>query len=438
MSLLNLLRDSTVVSGASIVSQALSVCSIVSLANTMGIEKFGLIAIAISICKFAESLCSAQPWQGLIITDSQAQSTSAHDTNGRLSCAIRTDVMSVSLSFTLVTSTAMAIVLCCQDSSVTQLAILCATYSSSSLVVGQSSITGLNRIIGDVGTLAVAKATPGISKFIAVQIVVLLAPKNPATVLTVIATVEIVLGSTVNIWILSSAVRRQFITGFFSPQQDTTMQLSAGQFNKAALVHNWIKSLTRDADVLVVGLTLGAIGAGIYKLIKQVGACLNLLSSPLSILMLPRLSRAIGKRDSKASILEIRRASIISSASATAIAIAIVLSPLFPSLLPLSLYNLLVENRPEVIVYLCGGIIGSLGVAFHAAQVSLKQFKDSSLVLLGSTTLFYGLYFTLYRTHEVMAIAISFLAFYIMWTSLQAILLRSAFRRMNDNSHELG
>lgn len=438
MSLIQLLRDSVVVSCASIASQALSILSILSLADTLGIDQFGLIAIAISICKFAESVCSAQPWQGLIITDSQAQSTSAHDTNGRLSCAIRTDAMSVSLSFALVTSIASTACLICRDPSITQLAVLCATYSCSTLVVGQSAITGLNRIIGDVGTLAIAKATPGLSKFIAVQIVALLALKNPATVLTVIATVEIAMGSTVNIWILSSAVRRRFITGSFSPQYDPTTHLSAKQFNKAALIHNWIKSLTRDADILVAGLTLGTAGAGIYKLIKQVGACLNLLSSPLSILMLPKLSKAIGKGDAKASILEIRRASIISFSSSAAIACIIVLLPLFPSLLPSSLYTLLVEHRAEVIVYLCGSIIGSLGVAFHSAQVSLRQFRASSLVLLGSTIIFYGLFFALFRTHAVMAIAISFLSFYIVWTSSQAILLRSAFRQMETKQHELG
>lgn len=190
-------------------------------------------------------------------------------------------------------------------------------------------------------------------------------------------------------------------------------------------IHATMKLLIREGDVLVAGAMAGSSAAGLYRVIKQIGALAGKLSGPIYTAVYPDLASAAAR----CSYDDIKRI-VIAAGIATGGSI-LVITVLFyftgSLILERTLGNEYAQAALPATIYLLGCTLSGFSIAYQPAALSLGEAK-SSLRILAFSTICYVLIFTsAARYYGLIGMSVAFVTFYLIWTlSMSHMLMVSA------------
>lgn len=184
----------------------------------------------------------------------------------------------------------------------------------------------------------------------------------------------------------------------------------------ATNLNSSIKMTSRELDTLIIGGLVGAEGAGLFKVAKQIAAIPAMVSDPLYQAIYPDLSRRWAKGDITAFKQFIVRSGLVAGAGATIIWLGFILfGPFFIKLLFGAEY---IGAQPVLVWYMLAMVIAIYGFPLTPAMLSMGRPKTSFWIQLSSTIAYFPLLFIFIEWLGLVGAGVAYVCYYLIWTCL--------------------
>lgn len=191
-------------------------------------------------------------------------------------------------------------------------------------------------------------------------------------------------------------------------------------------IHSAVKLGLKDMDVLVISYFLGSSGAGLYKIVKSIGATFGRATDPLYQAVYPDLSRAVHERDSKAIV-----SYILEPIKYIGILVGVGLIGFYfvgDKVLGFVLGPEFLQAYHPALMYMVGVSIAMLTFSFQPTMLALGRAVASLNVLVLSTLVYFIALYYLTERFGLVGAASAYVIFYLVWSFVQFQLIRSTFQ----------
>jgi O-antigen/teichoic acid export membrane protein len=201
----------------------------------------------------------------------------------------------------------------------------------------------------------------------------------------------------------------------------TTLRSNDWRLVRYAYLHSTLKIGIREFDVIVASVLLDNRELGYFRLVKQLASGVGAVSLPLFQVLFPELARLSDASD-RGRFVRLLRFSVYFGAAigATVVAVAAlagvpVIAALFgPAFVP---------AHGPLMIWLAGTAISFATIGMHPAQLALGQAGASFRALLTATAAYYAAVAAWAPAWGLHGFALAFVVFYLVWTLLQGLSL---------------
>lgn len=184
-------------------------------------------------------------------------------------------------------------------------------------------------------------------------------------------------------------------------------------------LHETVRLLTRDGDVVIFGILAGPAPAGLFRLMKQLSGILLRFVDPFSQALYPELARLVANRQGKdMTKLSWHFAIIVAGVS-------VCLMALFLTIGNSIVFNLYGAEYQSIylplLLHLVGTMIAAIAAPMHPMMLALGQPGRSLLALFVGTVVYVGGLFFLVEPYGLLGAAAAYLAFYTVWVMVMFI-----------------
>lgn len=397
--------------GGAVVSALLSLAALALVARGLGPELFGVLALVQAYSALLDRLFAFQTWQ--VVIRFGALTSHCDRSFGRVvSFAYKLDMASSAIA---AISGALGVALAGRwfdyPEGVTSVAVL---YCLASGTNWSSTGVGVLRLLDEFKAIATIRVLTAFVKLTCVAVVFAWSPS-----LLGFAMALVIPSLLLQAAIATAAVRRVRRQRLLVPPNKTSGDVSYSDlwaFAWTTSASGAIRSLAREADILVVGALLGAALAGIYKLIKQSCAALNTLSDPLYQAIYPELSRMWAAGNTTAFYRLVLRGVLFSSLCCIGVAL---LALWFGRALFSTVFGpATADHGLSFLLYLSGTLVGIAGFPLQPAVLAKGAAKASLYAGIVATIALFGSMFMLAPYFGLPGVAASHLVYYFVWSTM--------------------
>lgn len=416
-------RNTAILLGGNVVASVLSAAALALIARSLQPNLFGAFAMIVAFVFVVDNALNFQSWQ--VVIKFGAERIAAHDNIGLGLLFRRTILLDVGCALAgAILAGVLALVLGRYLGWSADIAQLAACFGLVVVTRATGTATGVLRLWNRFDLLARQQALVGVLRIVAVAGA--FAVSGSIGVFLLAWGVAEVVG---NIFLIVSGARELNIQGITVPvRREGAVDEQPGfwSFVWTTNIHSSVKLAIKELDVVVLGALAGLGAAGMYKVIKQLGALFVKGSGPLYQAIYPELAAAVAAGD---------RARFVSSAvrptywaAGLALLVLVVYALIGPWMLGWVLGESYAGAFEPSLIYLLGSLIATATFALHPAALALNAPGGSLRVLMFSTVI-YGLSFVLLANlRGVEGAAAAFVIFYAVWSVSMIRLVRARFR----------
>jgi O-antigen/teichoic acid export membrane protein len=183
-----------------------------------------------------------------------------------------------------------------------------------------------------------------------------------------------------------------------------------------------IRMTSRELDTMIVGSIVGAEGAGLFKIAKQIAAIPAMLSDPLYQAIYPDLSKLWARGDIRAFKQLIVRSGLVAGGGATIIWAGVILFGSF--CIQLVFGAEYIGAQPVLVWYMLAMVIAIYGFPLQPAMLSMGRPKTTFWVHLLSTIAYFPLLFIFIEWVGLIGAGVAYVCYYLLWTFIMVGLER--------------
>lgn len=415
-----LARNASVLFSGNVIASLLGLASLTLTARGLGVEQFGMLVLVTTYVLIVDRLNNFQSWQAIIKYGADALE---HDRGSDFKSLIK-------FGFLVDGCTAIiGAVIAASASGIvggwlgwTQEHILmAAAYSATVIFHVSGTPIAILRLFDKFKKIAIQQVYAAIAKLVGVTVAYLMAA-DLWVYLVVWALVDI-LGNVLLIYFAHRELRSQQVTNVL----DASVSSMSTRFNGiwgffwTSNLHASVKLGLREVDIIMIGMIMGPVGAGLYKIVKTIGSTVGKLTDPLYQAIYPDLSNFASKRN-----FDGFRHLIFAPMKPLSVAIPPVVLLFYllgDHVIRVVLGEGYVGAYWPALVYLVGTLLAMITFAFHPALLALGKAHYSLLILITSTTFYLVLMYFLTIRMGLLGAAVSYVVFYVIWVSLQLLVI---------------
>jgi len=421
-----LFKNGRILFSGSVASSIIGLVSLAITARALGVEQFGYLVLITTYVLIVDKLVNFQSWQAIIKYGANAlEQNKKNDFKSLLKFGFILDIGTAVLG-TLLAASAVWFIgswIGWKD----EHKLMAATYSVTILFHISGTPIAILRLCDQFKKTAIQQVYASAFKIIGVSVAFIF-DAGLWGFLIVWALIDI-LGKVLLIYYAHKELIARKIFHIFSSSIANLSERfnSVWGFIWTTNLHASVKIGLREFDILIVGVLLGPSASGTYKIVKSIGTTVGQISDPFYQAIYPDLIRSFLLKN----FTTFRRLIIMPATVLAAISFFSILAFYF---FGEQVVNVLLGRGYEgvfspAMIYLLRVFLSIITFGFHPALLAMGKAKSSFYILVISMALYILVLYNLTIIFGLIGAALSYVFFYVAWSTLQLITISYVIRR---------
>lgn len=403
-------------------------------ARILGPAQFGTFVLITTYITIIDKLINFQSWQALIHYGADAlEREDAEDFKAIIKFTAIIDI------FTAVLGTIVAILLSWQVGQwlgwESETVLMAKIYSLVILFNISGSPTGLIRLFNRFGLFAVQQIVTALLKLIGIVFIFFIGGSFWFVLILWIMTT--IVGQ---LLLLGLGWRELFMQGYHDVLKVPLYGVSKRHsgiwaFILSTNLNGSIRMASRELDTMIIGGIVGAEGAGLYKIAKQIAAIPAMISDPLYQAIYPDLSKLWARGDITKFKQLILRSGLVAGGGASIMWLGFILFGSF--FIQIVFGEEYFAALPILILYMLAMVIAIYGFPLQPAMLAMGRPKTTFWVHLLSTIFYFPLLFIFLEHVGLIGAGIAYVCYYLLWTCLMISLEYKILKEKNTLPNQL-